>query len=113
MKNATNKLLAFGSRKRNLIILLVIEAILIANHNILQATNSSELPTSTRAWFQEAGWHFWPPLAVGLAIVAYALSLRCDNCGASQVFRGISAFDIRWPEYNCWKCDHEIEKKKS
>ena len=92
------------ARKRNLIVFLVIEALLIALHNVLKVE-----PTSLENWLQEAGWHYWAALAFGLMVVAYAFRLTCANCGARQVFGGLGIRDIRWPGHHCWKCNHGIE----
>lgn len=91
-------------RKLLLIALLTIEAVIIVIHNILEVE-----PSSMDSWLQEAGWHYWLGLLVGIATVAYAFSLSCSNCGAKQVFRGWSIWDLRWPDTQCWKCNHGIE----
>ena len=53
-------------------------------------------------------WSFLLALIYSVLVVLYALSLRCTNCGARQVFRGLSFFDIRWPEEECYSCGTDL-----
>jgi len=55
-------------------------------------------------------WIFMTPLAFGLFTIFYAFNIRCKNpaCNAGQVFRGWSAFDMRWPSDTCYKCGRRL-----
>jgi hypothetical protein len=50
------------------------------------------------------GWLFYPGLAWTTLLIVYGLSLRCHVCGAHQVFRGLSIFDLRFPGSKCHRC---------
>jgi hypothetical protein len=89
--------------KKRLVVLLCVQGALTVLHKILEKP-----PSVPEHWFYEAGWHFWLGLGFGIFVVLYAWSIRCKECGAGQVFRGLSFFDIRWPGISCWRCDSEI-----
>jgi hypothetical protein len=60
-------------------------------------------------------WHFWLALVAGLALVGYALAIRCPapTCRRPQVFRGWSIFDLRWPKERCYYCGSRLEDSSS
>jgi magnesium-transporting ATPase (P-type) len=92
--------------KRNLIILLCIQIILTLNHVVLRESfilNESNFNLS---------WHFWIGLLFGIFVILYAISLRCPNpaCHRMQVFRGISVFDIKWPNDKCYSCGTHLSE---
>ena len=60
-------------------------------------------------------WHFWLALLAGLALIGYALAIRCPapGCGRLQVFRGWSIFDLRWPKERCYYCGSPLEGSSS
>lgn len=91
-----------NKQKRILIILLAVQVGLIILHVILRKTS-----TNIDNWVTEAGWHYWLSLLFGIYLIVYAFSISCKKCGARQVFRSISIFDIRWPQDNCWKCNQK------
>jgi hypothetical protein len=97
-----------ASHKSRLISLLVIEAALVALHIALRipAEASASPPFE---------WHFWAALIGGVALVGYALSIRCPvpSCRKHQVFRGLSFFDLRWPSERCYACGSTLEQKPS
>ena len=57
-------------------------------------------------------WHYWSAIIGGVALVAYAFSLRCPmpNCRKHQVFRGLSVFDLGWPTERCHACGAILKK---
>jgi len=97
-----------AKHKARLISLLVIEAALVALHIALRAP----VEASASPAFE---WHFWAALIVGVALVGYALSIRCPvpSCRKHQVFRGLSFFDLRWPSERCYSCGSTLEQKPS
>ena len=54
-------------------------------------------------------WSYFMAMFFGIFIVIYALKLNCKSCGSGQVFRGLSAFSLRWPQDDCHKCGKPIE----
>ena len=60
-------------------------------------------------------WHFWLALLAALAVVGYALAIRCParGCGRLQVFRGWSIFGLRWPKERCYYCGSPLEGSSS
>lgn len=97
-----------ASHKSRLISLLAIEAALVALHVALRAPSEASASPSFE-------WHFWLALVVGVALVGYALSIRCPepSCRKHQVFRGLSFFDLRWPSERCHSCGSTLEQKPS
>lgn len=87
--------------KRNLIVLLLIQLVITITHVFLTKPNGVDI---------ELTWHFILGLVFGIFIIIYAFSLRCPNpsCKKLQIFRGLSIFDIRWPEDNCYHCSTQI-----
>jgi hypothetical protein len=94
------------TRKATLITLLLLLAVLIAVHGFLQAPVDSNGPVVYE-------WHYWLALLGAVAVVAYAFSIRCSapGCGRRQVFRGWSAFDLRWPGERCYHCNAPLDSK--
>lgn len=86
--------------KQRLIILLLIQFILTLVHITLRE------PTAINENILASPWHFWLGLSFGVFVFIYALSLRCSipTCHRMQVFRGLSIFDIKWPEDKCYSC---------
>ena len=90
--------------KKRLITLIAVEIVLIITHVALDKP-----ATSTDTTFVESGWHFWLALAFGGFVIFYAYSINCKNCGAFQVFRSMSIFNLSWPQEKCWKCGSKID----
>ena len=86
--------------KKRLIILLSIQAIFTLAHVALGS------PVEHSAGVLTTSWHFWLGLGFGVFAFVYALSLRCPSptCRRMQVFRGLSVFNVRWPEEKCYFC---------
>ena len=85
---------------KKLILLVCVECVFILIHIVLEnGSDSANVVT----------WHFLLPLVCGLGIIGYALSIRCNACGAGQVIRGFSAFDIRLRGKRCWRCGVAFE----
>lgn len=84
------------NRKRLLQALLVGYIAIIVVHKMVEHYYPPE-----KFWLS---WSFLLSLAYGTAVMLYAFSLRCQNCKARQVFRGMSIFDLRWPEETCYSC---------
>jgi len=97
-----------AKHKARLISLLVIEAALVALHVALRAPAEASVSPAFE-------WHFWGALIVGVALVGYALSIRCPvpGCRKQQVFRGLSFFNLRWPSERCHSCGSTLEQKPS
>jgi len=90
--------------RRQLKLMLGIEIILIIVHKFY--TNHS---LSDSANFIE--WHYLLALSFGIFIIIYTLRIKCPKCGARQVFRGFSVWDMRMPQDECYKCGHCLIKK--
>jgi len=88
------------TKRQILIALLVVEASLAVVHISLRSETEPFL-----------SWHFLAGLVFGAVVVGYAFSVRCisTGCGARQVFRGLSAFDVRLPEVRCYKCGMSLQ----
>ncbi len=95
-----------ATHKSRLIALLAIEAALVLVHVVLR----SPVQANTSASFE---WHFWAALLGAVALVGYALSIRCPvtDCHKLQVFRGMSFFDMRLPGERCYACGASLEQK--
>ena len=52
---------------------------------------------------------FYLSLGFGLAVITYASTIRCPKCGKSQVFTGISFFDLRLPKMKCHYCGKPVD----
>jgi hypothetical protein len=94
------------TRKAKLIALLVLLAVFIAVHGFLQGPVDPNSPVVYE-------WHYWLALLGAVVVVAYAFSIRCaaPGCGRRQVFRGWSAFDLRWPGERCYHCNAPLDSK--
>jgi hypothetical protein len=94
------------TRKAILIAFLVLVAVFIALHAFLQRPVDPSGP----AVFE---WHYWLALFSAVAAFAYAFSIRCSapGCGRRQVFRGWSAFDLRWLGERCYHCNAPLDSK--
>ena len=94
-----------ATHKTRLVILLVVEAALIALHVLLREPVASNSSVALE-------WHGWFALVGGLVLVGYALSVRCpvQSCRRHQVFRGLSFFVIRLPKERCYVCHTPLEK---
>jgi hypothetical protein len=53
---------------------------------------------------------YYLSLILGIATVGYAFSIQCHACGRRQVFRGLSAFDLRLPGEKCYFCKCDLNK---
>jgi hypothetical protein len=86
------------THKTRLLILLVIEAALVALHVLLLES------TDFLSYF--SGWHFWPAIVGFVVLLSYALSIQCPEpeCRMGQVFRGLSILNIHWPDAHCYRC---------
>ncbi len=89
--------------KRRLISLLAIQILLTIIHKT-QVGNFDE-----SNWFYLSNWSYFGAMFFGVFIIIYALRLNCKSCGAGQVFRGLSAFSLRWPQDDCHKCGKPME----
>ena len=89
--------------KLRLIVILCIQLIITVIHkgmpNTFDETN----------FYHISNWTFWLGMSWGTFTFVYALRLGCNQCGARQVFRGISIFSLRWPQDNCHKCGAVVE----
>jgi hypothetical protein len=83
--------------KRRLIYLLAVQVLLTIIYRF-QVVN-----------FGGTDWSYFVAMSFGVFIVIYALKLNCKSCGSGQVFRGLSAFSLRWPQDDCHKCGKPIE----
>ena len=92
------------TKRLKLQVLVAIEVLLIVAHKI----DERFFPQPEQFWLS---WTYLLALGLGVLVVAYALSLRCGECGARQVFRGLSFFDIRWPEESCHACGRPISSE--
>ncbi len=88
-----------NKNKKKLILMLIIQAFLTISHKMLNDPNEVNFVT----------WHYLSALGFGVFIVIFALKLGCPHCGARQVFRGWSIFDIRWPENDCHGCKKSLD----
>lgn len=52
---------------------------------------------------------FFVALASGIGVILYASTIRCRVCGKSQVFTGLSFFDLRLPKKKCHNCKSSID----
>jgi len=86
--------------------LLVIDVILIFLYNQGLTGEGNE----NSAFWKD--WLYLLTLAFSVGTVFYAFFTRCPNpeCKAPQVFRGLSAFDIRLPSTHCYKCGTPLKK---
>ena len=94
------------TRKATLVALLVLVAAFIALHGLLQGPVDPTGPV-------EYEWHYWLALLSAVVAFAYAFSIRCSvpGCRRRQVFRGWSAFDLRWPGERCYHCNAPLDSK--
>jgi len=95
--------------KSKLIVLLIIQALITVIHVVLSKSGNTE-PSVINS-----NWHFWLGLVFGAFVLAYALSIRCQNisCQRLQVFRGLSIFDLRWPNKNCYYCGTSLSSSNN
>lgn len=84
-------------------ILLIAFGVVVLVHLLLESNNPAFGVIFT--------WHFALALLIGFATVGYAWNLRCPSCRASQVFRGLSITDIRWPGKRCYRCGVKLHQK--
>jgi hypothetical protein len=82
------------SDRTKLLVLLAIQAVMIVGYKLF-----------------DFEWVLYPCLILGIFTYVYAYSIQCPLCGRRQVFRGISAFDIRLPDENCYFCKSLIHPK--
>lgn len=92
--------------KRNLIILLCAEILLI----ICTKLYESYTVTGGAEDFS-FGWTYGVPLLGGIVVAGYAFGIRCHQplCRKRQVFRGWPMFDLQWPENYCYGCGAPME----
>jgi len=83
------------TKRTKLVGLLIVEVVIIAFDVALREESESFM-----------SWHFVAALVFGAIVLVYAYSIRCPaiNCGAQQLIRGWSIFDIRFPGERCYKC---------
>lgn len=91
-----------SKHKKKLISFLIIQAVLTILNKLLGKTVDED-------WYSLSNTLYWAAMFWGIFIIYYAFRVRCSQCYARQVFRGFSAFDIRWPEKKCYKCGEKIE----
>ncbi len=89
--------------KLRLIFMLIIQLVLIVINKLFGIDFKQE------SFFTLSNWTYWLAIGWSLALALYALRLSCPHCGAKQVFRGFSAFDLRWPQDKCHRCGAEIK----
>jgi hypothetical protein len=94
-------------KKKKLIALLGIQAILIIVHRLLDKP-----PQSIETWHLEAGWHYWVAMGFGIYLVVYILSSKCPACNKPQVYRGVSPSQWHWPPDRCWNCGTDLVHRK-
>lgn len=87
--------------KHKLQLMLGIEIILIIVHKF----NTNHSLTGSDNFIE---WHYILALSFGIFIIIYTLRIKCLKCGARQVFRGFSIWDLRMPEDKCYKCGHSL-----
>ena len=95
--------LAINKYKRRLITLIAIQVLL----TIIHKTQLGKFDETN--WYYLSNWSYFAALFFGVFIVVYSLKLSCKSCGAGQVFRGFSAFSLRWPQDDCHKCGKAIK----
>jgi len=88
--------------KKNIIVFLSVLIALIILNTLFEESLVEDLFALTNIFY-------WLAMSWGIFIAVYALKIRCPKCHSGQVFRGISAFDIRWPNKKCFKCNEYIE----
>ena len=93
------------THRTRLISMLIIEIALIALHVLLRGQSDLNSPLDFE-------WHGLLALFGGVALVTYALSIRCPiaSCRRHQVFRGMSVFDLRLPGERCYVCNAPLER---
>lgn len=88
--------------KKRLVIFLVIQAVITIIHKFYGIHGVED-------WYRITNWSYWLAMGWGSFIIFYAFKIRCIHCHSGQVFRGFSAFDIRWPQDRCYKCGEAID----
>jgi len=89
--------------KKQLIIFLFIEAVITIIDKLFGRPLGAD-------WYGiVTNLSYWLGMAWGGFIIFYAFKIKCKHCHTGQVFRGFSAFDIRWPQDRCYRCAEPIE----
>ena len=94
--------------KRNLIGMLVTEAILIGIAKSYEAIRDIE----PENFIQQ--WSYWIPLIFGIFVVFYAFQIKCQNktCNRRQVFRQWPLSpELHWPKDKCYFCGTPLHSK--
>ncbi len=90
------------AKSKKVLILMLALTVIVGAIAKLAPSDSSEF------WLT---WQWVVPMLLGVSTVLYAYMQRCNSCGAQQVFRSMSFFDIRFPGKKCWTCSALLESE--